>query len=324
MGFCAESLCRPDAPHWAPMSTDADPPRRVPRDALLDLACAPGHLLRRAQRAHGVLWSEEFGTELTGPQFAVLSSVARHDGIDQVTVGHEASLDKSTAVGIVRRLVRDGWVAAASDPHDGRRKVLHLTDAAGEALAPLTLRVRGVQERLLAPLDPATRGRLIDDLATLAYEGAPPAPEAPAALGLPSERTVGHLVRRAQAVHNARWAEAFDGALTGPQYAVLVALALAEPADQTALAPVAALDKSSLSEVVERLVARDLVDAAPHDADRRRKTLRLTGAARRVLPGFTVTAASVQDRLLVHLPRRRRPAFVRTLAALVGAHALHE
>lgn len=296
------------------MSASSGAPGRPPT---LDLARTPGHLIRRAQREHNLLWVEHVGPEPTGPQFAVLSGTARRPGLDQKTLGQLASLDKSTTTDIVRRLVRRGWLTAGPDPDDRRRKVLHLSPPAQVALASLTTAAARVQRDLLAPLSADRRHELVTDLALLAYEGdPPPRVEDDVAAGLDLATTPGHLIRRAQQAYVARWTHTFGGSLTGPQYALLCALAHHEPADQSTLGEAAALDRTSTTEIVERLTAARLVTAATDIHDRRRKALRLSPAGRRELPDITRRAADVQAALFDLLPVSSRGRLLDNLGAV--------
>lgn len=290
----------------------------APAVPTLELARTPGHLIRRAQRIHGVLWTHYVGTEPTGPQFAVLSSIARQPGLDQTTVGVLASLDKSTTVDIVRRLVRHGWITAEPDADDRRRKVLHLSRPARTALHTLTERAAKVQEALLAPIAQEQRPEFVRDLAALAHEGHPPKAldRHPDELGLELSTTPGHLIRRAQQAYTTRWTQRFQGALTGPQYAVLCVLAQYEPSDQANLGEAASLDKSSIAEVVDRLAARGLITVLADVTDRRRKTLHLSEAAKEALPGMTAAAAEVQAELMDLLPPTAHRRFLDSLAAV--------
>lgn len=284
----------------------------------LELARTPGHLIRRAQRVHNVIWSDVVGAEPTGPQFAVLSSVARRPGLDQKALGALSSLDKSTTTDVVRRLVRHGWLTRTLDEDDRRRSVLHLSPPARAALASLTEQADVVQTRLLEPLTPIRRSQLITDLAALAYEGDPPESPSPGSdgLGLELADAPGHLIRRAQQAYTARWTNAFRGRITGPQYAVLCALAIRQPADQVTLGEVASLDRTSTAEVVERLAAQDLITVVTDSSDRRRKALRLSETAIRELPSITSAAADVQSQLLDLLPQRSRRRLLDHLAAV--------
>jgi DNA-binding MarR family transcriptional regulator len=295
-----------------------EPTPTAARVPVLELARTPGHLIRRAQRVHGALWARHVGAEPTSPQFAVLSAIASQPGMDQTRAGLLASLDKSSTVEIVRRLVRDGWITTDPDPDDRRRKVLHLSVPARAALHTLTQRAASVQVALLAPLETEQRADFVRDLATLAYEG-----QAPASLraggqdvGLELSTTPGHLIRRAQQSYTARWTQRFQGSLTGPQYAVLCALAEREPSDQATLGDAASLDKSSIAEVVDRLAARDLITVLADATDRRRKALRLSDAAKDAMPGMTAAAAEVQAELMDLLPASAHQRFLDALAAV--------
>lgn len=247
----------------------------------------------------------------------MLSSIAAQPGLDQTTVGLIASLDKASTADIVRRLVRHGWITADPDPGDLRRKVLHLSRPAGAAVLALTDRAAAVQRTLLAPLDAGQRSRLVRDLAILAYEGHPPAEQRRAEhLGLELSTTPGHLIRRAQQAYTTRWTRRFQGTLTGPQYAVLCALAQQEPSDQSTLGDKASLDKSSIAEVVDRLATRGLVTMMADAADRRRKVLRLSEAARGALPAMTESAGAVQSELMDLLPQNAHAGFLDALATV--------
>lgn len=288
-----------------------------PTVATLELARTPGHLIRRAQRVHNVLWLERVGAEPTGPQFAVLSSVARRPGSDQKTLGALASLDKSTTTDVVGRLTRHGWLTTAPDEDDRRRKVLHLSRPARAALHALTRSAMQVQEALLAPIAETDREWFLRALSALAYEGdAPTSARDAGGLGLELSRTPGHLIRRAQQAYTARWTRTFAGRLTGPQYAVLCAVAQHQPIDQLRLGEAASLDKSSTAEVVERLAAQELLSVVADANDRRRKALRLSERAVAELPAMTEAAGEVQAQLLELLAPDERARFLDLLAAV--------
>lgn len=287
----------------------------------LPLSRTPGHLIRRAQRVHGMLLARRVGSEPTGPQFAVLSVIAGQPGLDQSTAGALASLDKSSTADVVRRLRRHGWVTVDRDPRDGRRNVLHLSRPARTALLTYTAQVAAVQEELLAPLDASRRAAFTDDLAVLAFAGRPPARGATAAsgIGLDLASTPGHLIRRAQQAHTLRWTDRFHGLLTGPQYAVLATLTGGAPIDQASVGEAAALDKSSVAEVVDRLTGRGLLDVLVDPDDRRRKLVRLSVAAAEQMPELTRAAAAVQVELLGLLPASSHERFLDELAQVAYA-----
>ncbi|MGP4014898.1 MarR family winged helix-turn-helix transcriptional regulator [Saccharopolyspora sp. 5N708] len=136
---------------------------------VLPLSSTAGHLIRRAEQVHGMLWSRHVGALLTPSQYALLCSLAWRPAIDQTAAGEMASLDKSSAADILARLRRRGWVLDTRDETDRRRKLLVLTDLARDALAEVTPAVRAVQRDLVAPLSPTEQDKLIRLLRRIAY-----------------------------------------------------------------------------------------------------------------------------------------------------------
>ena len=288
---------------------------------ILALQEAPGHLIRRSQQRHTLLWSHEFNGDLTGPQYAVVSAIGADSGLDQRAVGRRASLDKSSTADIVARLEGLGWLRFAKDAADGRRKSLRLTPLARTALGEVTHRAGRVQERLLAPLAPGTIEAFVAALRLVAYSGEPPVDGRAVEQVLLLGNTPGHLIRRAQQVHTVAWSKEVGTTLTAPQYAVLSALwAHPEGIDQTAGAELASVDKSSMADIVARLVKRGWVVRTRDPADARRRLLALTDPVRDELLELTPAVQRVQDQLLEPLSSiaaRRR--FLRGLRLLAFA-----
>lgn len=88
---------------------------------------ALGHALEVASRR----MLDELG--VTGPQRLVLRVVGERPGITPGEIASNLMLHPSTLTGIVRRLEREGFLARASDPKDGRRVRCRLT-ARGRAI----------------------------------------------------------------------------------------------------------------------------------------------------------------------------------------------
>jgi DNA-binding MarR family transcriptional regulator len=131
---------------------------------------------------------------------------------------------------------------------------------------------------------------------------------------LPLDTTIGHLLRRTQQVHTSLWARAFDGDLTGPQYAVLSVLTEKAAVDQGSAGRLASLDKSTAADVIARLERNGWLARERDPADGRRYLLSLTAPARSGLRHITPRAADVQRQLLDPLGVTDREWFVHTLA----------
>lgn len=125
----------------------------------------------------------------------------------------------------------------------------------------------------------------------------------------------GHLLRRAQQVHTDVWRQTVPQ-VTGPQYAVLVAVAGWEDTDQKTAGDVASLDKATAAGVVGRLCAAGWLVRREDPTDRRRRILGLTEQSHDALPGVTRAAAAVQDVLLSRLQLADRERFIVMLDAV--------
>lgn len=289
-----------------------DPSTRTP---VLALSNTPGHLLRRAQQVHTALWSRRLRGELTGPQYGVLVALATEPDADQTRVGFLAGVDPNTLLEIVRRLVAHGWVSRAPDPLDRRRRRLRLTASATTALRYITPAAATVQKDLFTEVPRAQRKDLIEMLAAVAFGtgDAPPAPLDTMPV-LTMATTPGYLIRRAQQVHTTLWAEVVGAEVTGPQYAVLAALAVHRGLDQVSLGRHASLDRSTIAEVIARLAASGWVRREVNDKDARRQVLDLAPGARTRLRSLTPRAQRVQTRLLEPLPADRVDQFIHLLS----------
>ncbi|MER7986899.1 MarR family winged helix-turn-helix transcriptional regulator [Streptomyces noursei] len=128
----------------------------------LDLSTHPGHLARRLQQAHTLLWTTIVSEDVTSPQFAVLNALVGEDGLDQRTVGERVGLDRSTIAEVVRRLVARELVEKTRDTEDARRSVLRLTAEGSRLHHKLAGRTARMNRIFLAPLDPEERGTFLE------------------------------------------------------------------------------------------------------------------------------------------------------------------
>ncbi|MCC3314932.1 MarR family winged helix-turn-helix transcriptional regulator [Nocardia africana] len=121
-----------------------------------------GPLARRLSQAYTRLWHERVDSDLTGPQFTVLSLLHLHGAMDQRTLGELASLDKSTAAPLLDRLQRRELIRITKDDGDRRRKLITVTDAGRKLAADLAPAVIEINTRSLAGLTEAEAQRFLD------------------------------------------------------------------------------------------------------------------------------------------------------------------
>lgn len=136
--------------------------------AAVDLSTHPGHLARRLQQAHSLLWSAMVSEETTSPQFAVLNALEEKPGMDQRTLSEHVHLDRSTIADVVARLAGRELVERVRDPEDGRRNVLKLTEEGRRLHRKLVTRTARMNRVFLAPLDGEEQETLLRLIARVA------------------------------------------------------------------------------------------------------------------------------------------------------------
>lgn len=124
----------------------------------------------------------------------------------------------------------------------------------------------------------------------------------------------GHVVRRLHQAYSAAWARVVDPVLTGPQYAVLMAVDAFPGIDQGSIAGRVALDRSTMADVCRRLEDRALLRRETAPGDGRRKLLRLTDEGALVLADVGARVAALHERMLAE---DETEAFLERLNGLV-------
>lgn len=136
----------------------------------------------------------------------------------------------------------------------------------------------------------------------------------------PAEAALSHLLHRAvQAAADLHAGLAGPEGLTPRQFAVLSAIAFAEGSTQTQLVRATGVDRSTLAELVTRLIARGLVSRERSSADARANQVSLTESGRTLLEASRPLAAEADLALLSRLPEDRRARFLKDLRRLVAA-----
>ncbi|WP_238019782.1 MarR family winged helix-turn-helix transcriptional regulator [Dactylosporangium sp. AC04546] len=129
----------------------------------------------------------------------------------------------------------------------------------------------------------------------------------------------GHLIRRAQQVHNWLWTTDVSNEVTSTQFAVLSAIASTPHIDQNSLSRQVSLDTSTVGDVVNRLLERGYVVRSRDPDDRRRNVLTLTEEGDRLHAVISVAASRMTERLVESLSEQDRDDLVRILQTLVEA-----
>jgi DNA-binding MarR family transcriptional regulator len=126
----------------------------------------------------------------------------------------------------------------------------------------------------------------------------------------------GYLARRLYQAYVAIWARQVDATLTGPQFAVLVAVREYPGADQGSLASAVALDRSTMADIARRLEEKGLITRTPDPSDGRRRLLHLTSPGQDVLLACDRRARQLDEQLLAGLDEEERALVMRMLEEL--------
>ena len=135
----------------------------------------------------------------------------------------------------------------------------------------------------------------------------------------PLDRSATHLLHRAgQKAADIYADEAKKSGLTPRQYAVLTAVSLEEGLPQAELVERTGIDRSTLADIVARLLGRGLIHRRRAKEDGRAYAIKLSAKGTRAL-GKAKPAATVADaRLLAGLSAAKRNEFIETLSLIVG------
>lgn len=127
-----------------------------------------------------------------------------------------------------------------------------------------------------------------------------------------------HLLHRAGQIADELFAAEMAGSdLTPRQFAVLAALARHDTASQTDIVRETGIDRSTLADIVKRLVARGSLARRRARHDARAYAVRLTPAGQTALRQAEPAVQRVNERLLKALAGPRRAELVNALSTIV-------
>lgn len=130
----------------------------------------------------------------------------------------------------------------------------------------------------------------------------------------------GHLLRRAQQYANDLYTqEVGPEGLTPRQFAVLYAVDLHEGLSQTALVRETGIDRSTLADMISRMLRKDLLARKRTDEDARANSVRITPAGRKALRAAMPAVTKSEQKILEIMPTRLRGEFAKGLALIAKA-----
>lgn len=134
------------------------------------------------------------------------------------------------------------------------------------------------------------------------------------------ERSPIHLLHRAgQCASDIFTSEMGDAGLTPRQFAILLSVAQNEGVSQTDLVERTGVDRSTLADIVRRMLRKGLLQRRRTKTDARAYAVKLTEEGWRVLRAAEPMVRRVDDRILAMLPAKQRDQFLSDLMTIVEA-----
>ncbi|WP_300019315.1 helix-turn-helix domain-containing GNAT family N-acetyltransferase [Pseudonocardia sp.] len=156
-------------------------------------------------RVIGALDAGLTGTPHSLTEARVLFEIATGDVVEVARLRVDLGLDAGYLSRILARLTTGGLVAREQAADDGRKQVVGLTPAGRAAFARLDAGATASVERLVAPLDEARQGRLVDAMRTIRTLLGDAPPPAPYVLRGPEPGDLGWVVARHGALYAAEY-----------------------------------------------------------------------------------------------------------------------
>jgi DNA-binding MarR family transcriptional regulator len=130
---------------------------------------------------------------------------------------------------------------------------------------------------------------------------------------------VTHLIHRAeQCAGNIFANEAPGGILTPRQYAILEAISDNPGISQTGLVERTGIDRSTLADIVRRMLDKDLVQRQRTAEDARAYAVKLSRKGTNTLKKMRPRADAVDKQLMNAIPKQHREVFLSVLAQMVS------
>ena len=243
-----------------------------------DLVDHTGYLLRLAfDHVHRTA-SREMPEGSHPRDFAVLTALTEAGPVSQQRLAEQLRVNRTLMVGIVDGLERRGFVERRRDADDRRSYALHITPAGHEARAALAPEVARVNDVMTERLTPEERARLNELLRTLIA--------ADSARLIPHELAdaTGFLLIQAHYRSRERADAVFRPlGIEVRHYGLLVTLDRLGPTSQQAIADGMRMSATMITQVVDELERKQLVERRRNPIDRRSYTITMTPQAGRLL-----------------------------------------
>jgi DNA-binding MarR family transcriptional regulator len=288
------------------------------RAALSDLYSLPGHLLWRSAARVG----SEIARLLPGRAdlhaYAALMALAQQEPLSQQSLASMCGVSGTTMTSVAMALQRDDLVERIRNPTDRRSYALTRTTAGRAAVRRWEPDVRGLEDRLTAPLTDAEVLRLRRHLSSLVGDQLDE--RTPQAL----LDSTGFLITRSHAVIHRELLTALEPLGIEPRhFGTLRALRASGPVTQGQLGAMLDVSPASVVQIVDHLQDLGLVERQRDPDDRRAYRLHLLPPSAALLAEASSIAETVNDERYGGPRTRARVDLVRLLQKFLTAPVDH-
>jgi len=126
----------------------------------------------------------------------------------------------------------------------------------------------------------------------------------------------GHLLRRAQQYANDTYSKGVGSKGPTPrQFEVLHVVSQNEGLSQTDLVQATGIDRSTLADMIARMIAKGLLSRKRTKADARANAVSITATGKRMLAGALSSVSKSDKEIISVLPKTQQTAFMKSLQA---------
>lgn len=137
--------------------------------------------------------------------------------------------------------------------------------------------------------------------------------------GFDLSQSPSHLLRRCVQYANDLFSrEPGASDLTKQQFTVLAAVEQNEGISQTDLVGITGIDRSTLAEMIRRMIEKGLLDRERTESDQRANAVRMAASGRKALRSARSASERVERTLLAGLSASDRPRFLKMLSSVAS------
>jgi DNA-binding MarR family transcriptional regulator len=254
-----------------------------------------GYMLRLAHtRAHQVA-AAAFPEGPHPREYAVLTAIAAAGPLSQQRLAERLHVNRTLMVAVADTLERRGLVERRRDPADRRSYALHVTPTGHAELERLHGEIERVDRRMTERLTDGERARLNELLRQLVAVDLAFVPD-------PLADRTGFLLSRAHFSSRDRADELLRPyGIVVRHFGLLMLLAEHGPSSQQTLARRLSVSPAMITQIVDDVETRGLVERRPNPGDRRSYLVTLTPAGKRTLTAGRRVAKTLADEIVARI-----------------------